>query len=45
MLPKADGASRMNALTEPFSIDLSPLHPSDERFYELYRLDLAQTIL
>jgi Uma2 family endonuclease len=35
LLPKADGASRMNALTEPLSIDLSTLHLTDDQFYQL----------
>jgi Uma2 family endonuclease len=35
MLPKADGANLMNALTEPLSIDLSTLHLTDDQFYQL----------
>jgi Uma2 family endonuclease len=35
MLPNADGANRMNALTEPLSIDLSTIHLTDDQFYQL----------
>jgi Uma2 family endonuclease len=35
MLPNADGANRMNALTKPLSIDLSTLQLTDDQFYQL----------